>query len=64
MYALGLLFLLGGAELMVRGAVGLAEKLGVSKMVIGMTVAFWYIGARTSDCAQCGLIWFLRTGSW
>ena len=34
----GFVFLLGGAELMVRGAVGLAEKLSVSKMVIGMTV--------------------------
>ena len=34
----GLVFLLGGAELMVRGAVGLAEKLSISKMVIGMTV--------------------------
>jgi cation:H+ antiporter len=30
--------LLGGAEVLVRGAVGLAERLGVSKMVIGMTI--------------------------
>ncbi|MEQ9326127.1 MAG: calcium/sodium antiporter [Rhodospirillales bacterium] len=34
----GLVLLLGGAEVLVRGAVGLAEKLGVSKMVIGMTI--------------------------
>jgi len=34
----GFVLLLGGAEVMVRGAVGLAERLGVSKMVIGMTV--------------------------
>ena len=34
----GFMFLLGGAEVLVRGAVGLAERLGVSKLVIGMTV--------------------------
>ena len=34
----GFVLLLCGAEVMVRGAIGLAEKLGVSKMVIGMTV--------------------------
>lgn len=34
----GLVLLLGGAEVLVRGAVGLAERLGVSKMVIGMTI--------------------------
>ena len=34
----GLVLLLGGAEILVRGAVGLAERLGVSKLVIGMTI--------------------------
>ena len=34
----GFILLLGGAEVMVRGAVGLSERLGVSKLVIGMTV--------------------------
>ncbi|NQV55158.1 MAG: calcium/sodium antiporter [Rhodospirillales bacterium] len=34
----GFILLLGGAEIMVRGAVGLSERLGISKMVIGMTV--------------------------
>ncbi len=34
----GLVLLLGGAEILVRGAVGLAERVGVSKMVIGMTI--------------------------
>ena len=34
----GFFLLLGGAEAMVRGAVGVAEKLRISKMVIGMTV--------------------------
>lgn len=34
----GFILLLGGAEIMVRGAVCLAERLGISKMVIGMTV--------------------------
>ena len=36
--AAGFVLLLGGAEIMVRGAVGLAEKLKISKMLIGMTV--------------------------
>ena len=34
----GFVLLLGGAEIMVRGAIGLADRLGISKMVIGMTV--------------------------
>ena len=34
----GFILLLGGGEVMVRGAVGLSERLGVSKLVIGMTV--------------------------
>ena len=34
----GFVLLLGGAEVMVRGAVGLAQRLGLSTMVIGMTV--------------------------
>lgn len=34
----GLILLLGGAEVMVRGAVTLARKLEISPMVIGLTV--------------------------
>jgi len=34
----GLLVLVGGAELLVRGATGLAGRLGVSPLVIGLTV--------------------------
>jgi len=34
----GLVLLLGGAEVMVRGAVTLARKLDISPMIIGMTV--------------------------
>jgi len=34
----GFIFLLFGAEVMLRGAVGLAEKLGISKLVVGLTV--------------------------
>ncbi len=34
----GLLLLVGGGELLVRGAVGLASGLGVSPLVIGLTV--------------------------
>ncbi len=35
---LGLVLLLGGAEIMVRGSVAVARRLGVSTLVIGMTV--------------------------
>ncbi len=34
----GFVLLLGGAEFLVRGAVGLARRIGVSPLVIGMTV--------------------------
>ena len=34
----GFFLLLGGAEIMMRGAVGLSERFSVSKLVIGMTV--------------------------
>ncbi len=34
----GLVLLLGGAEIMVRGAMALAGRLGVSPLVVGMTV--------------------------
>ena len=36
--AVGLAVLTGGAELLVRGAVGLASALRVSPLVIGLTV--------------------------
>ncbi|MEQ8193439.1 MAG: hypothetical protein RIB59_03015 [Rhodospirillales bacterium] len=35
---LGFILLLGGAELMVRGAVNIAKAMGISTIVIGMTV--------------------------
>ena len=34
----GFFLLLAGAEIMLRGAVGLTEKFGISKLVVGMTV--------------------------
>lgn len=34
----GFILLIGGAEYLVRGAVSLAQKMGVSAMVIGMTI--------------------------
>ena len=34
----GIVLLLGGAEMLVRGAVALADRIGVSKLLIGMTV--------------------------
>lgn len=37
-FIIGLGFLLGGAELFVRGSSRLAEKIGVSSLVIGLTV--------------------------
>ncbi len=36
--AAGLLLLLGGGDVLVRGAVGLAQRLGVSPLVIGLTI--------------------------
>ena len=36
--AVGFVLLLGGAEFLVRGAVAVARRLGVSPLVIGMTV--------------------------
>ncbi len=36
--ALGVVFLRGGAEALVRGAVGLATRFGVSSLVVGLTV--------------------------
>lgn len=37
----GFVLLLFGAEYLVRGAVALARKLNVSKMIIGMTIVAW-----------------------
>ena len=37
----GFVLLLGCAELLVRGAVSLAQRLGVTPLVIGMTVVAW-----------------------
>lgn len=36
--AAGLLLLLGGGELLVRGAVGLARQMGISPLIIGLTL--------------------------
>ena len=36
--ALGLVVLLGGGEVLVRGATALSHRFGVSPLVIGMTV--------------------------
>ncbi|MEX0951586.1 MAG: calcium/sodium antiporter [Gammaproteobacteria bacterium] len=37
-FLLGLLVLLGGAELLVRGAIGIAKSFGISDLVIGLTI--------------------------
>jgi cation:H+ antiporter len=38
LFAAGLVLLIGGAELLVRGASGLATRVGISPLVIGLTV--------------------------
>lgn len=38
LFLAGLVLLLGGAEIMVRGAVALAQRIGLSTLVIGMTI--------------------------
>ncbi|MDA0238825.1 MAG: calcium/sodium antiporter [Proteobacteria bacterium] len=38
LFLVGLALLLGGAEIMVRGAVALAQRAGLSTLVIGMTI--------------------------
>ena len=43
--ALGMALLIGGAELLVRGACALANALGVSPLIIGLTVVAWGTGS-------------------
>ena len=38
LFIIGLLLLLGGAEILVRGAVSIAQALGVSDLIIGLTI--------------------------
>lgn len=38
LFALGLGALVGGADLLVRGAAGIARRLGISPLVVGLTV--------------------------
>ena len=47
----GLLVLLGGAELLVRGAVHIAQILGVSDLVIGLTIVA--VGTSLPELAAC-----------
>lgn len=47
----GLLVLLGGAELLVRGAVQIAQILGVSDLVIGLTIVA--VGTSLPELAAC-----------
>lgn len=49
--ALGLVVLLGAAQLLVWGAVGLAEAFGVSDLVIGLTIVA--IGTSLPELATC-----------
>ena len=56
MVAAGLILLLIGGEALVRAAVALAEKLGVSKLVIGLTVvAFGTSAPELLVCVQAVL---------
>lgn len=38
LFAVGLVLLIGGAEMLVRGASGLATRVGISPLVVGLTV--------------------------
>lgn len=49
--AIGLLLLVGGGELLVRGAVGLALALGVSQRVVGLTIVA--VGTSAPELATC-----------
>ena len=49
--AAGLVLLLFGGELLVRGTVALAERIGVSKLVIGLTVVAF--GTSTPELVVC-----------
>ena len=52
----GFVLLLGGAEFMVRGAVALARRLGISPLVIGMTViAFGTSAPELVVCVNAAL---------
>lgn len=56
MVALGLVLLLVGGEVLVRAAVALADRLGVSRLVIGLTVvAFGTSAPELLVCVQAAL---------
>ena len=56
-FILGLVLLVGGAEIMVRGAARLAAAVGVSSLVIGLTVvAFGTSAPELAVSIQAGLI--------
>ncbi len=55
-FAAGLVLLVGAAEALVRGAVAMAERLGVSPLVIGLTVvAFGTSAPELVVCVQAAL---------
>lgn len=56
LFVLGLILLVGGAELLVRGASRLAARLGISPLVIGLTVvAFGTSAPELAVSVQAGL---------
>ncbi|MCX7685865.1 MAG: calcium/sodium antiporter [Acetobacteraceae bacterium] len=57
---LGLLLLLGGARLLVEGAIGLAQALGVSEAVIGLTIVA--AGTSLPELAASALAALRRQG--
>ncbi len=57
LFGLGLVLLVGGAELLVRGASGLAATIGISPLVIGLTVvAFGTSAPETAVSVQSALL--------
>jgi cation:H+ antiporter len=51
LFALGLALLLIGGEFVVRGAVNIAEKMGMSKLLVGLTVVA--LGTSAPELAIC-----------
>ena len=62
-FVLGLLLLIGGAEILVRGASRLAAAIGISPLVVGLTVVAFgtsspelMVGVQTALSGQSGLM--------
>ncbi|NTV77819.1 MAG: hypothetical protein HGA25_01405 [Clostridiales bacterium] len=60
LYAIsGFVLLFGGGELLVRGAVAVSKRFGLSPLLIGMTVVAWCTSAPELVVSMIGLGFFL-----